>query len=105
MWRLAVSTSASVTKGSSATIDPHGTDTAHIARELGVPDERSTTIAAQVDGIMPANGADAAHALMRIGCVDRPRLHDGSGEPGPRQLTSEHKPQLRQAHAATGHRG
>ncbi len=30
------------------------------ARELGVPDERVTTIAAQIDGIAPANGATAA---------------------------------------------
>ena len=30
------------------------------ARELGVPDQRVTTIAAQVDGITPANGANAA---------------------------------------------
>ncbi|WP_219845398.1 zinc-binding dehydrogenase [Paenibacillus sp. AR247] len=30
------------------------------ARELGVPDERITTIAAQVDGITSANGANAA---------------------------------------------
>jgi NADPH:quinone reductase-like Zn-dependent oxidoreductase len=29
------------------------------ARELSVPDERITTIAAQVDGITPANGANA----------------------------------------------
>ena len=36
------------------------TDTVQAARELGVPDERVTTIAAQVDGITPANGANAA---------------------------------------------
>ena len=29
------------------------------ARDLGVPDERVTTIAAQVDGITSANGANA----------------------------------------------
>jgi NADPH:quinone reductase-like Zn-dependent oxidoreductase len=46
-----------------AAIDLHGTDTVQAARELGVPDERITTIAAQVDGIIPANGADAAHAI------------------------------------------
>lgn len=38
----------------------------HAARELGVPDERITTIAAQVDGITPANGADAAHAIDEV---------------------------------------
>jgi NADPH:quinone reductase-like Zn-dependent oxidoreductase len=52
--------------GLTAAIDLHGTDTAHTARELGVPDERITTIAAQVDGITPANGADAAHAIDEV---------------------------------------
>jgi NADPH:quinone reductase-like Zn-dependent oxidoreductase len=46
--------------GTTAAIDLHGTDTVQAARELGVPDERITTIAAQVDGITPANGANAA---------------------------------------------
>jgi NADPH:quinone reductase-like Zn-dependent oxidoreductase len=46
--------------GVTAAIDLHGTETAHTARELRVPDERITTIAAQVDGITPANGANAA---------------------------------------------
>jgi NADPH:quinone reductase-like Zn-dependent oxidoreductase len=46
--------------GVTAAIDLHGTDTARAARELGVPDERITTIAAQIDGITPANGANAA---------------------------------------------
>ena len=46
--------------GVTAAIDLHGTDTMQAARELGVPDERITTIAAQVDGITPANGANAA---------------------------------------------
>jgi NADPH:quinone reductase-like Zn-dependent oxidoreductase len=49
-----------------AAIDLHGTDTVHAARELSVPDERITTIAAQVDGITPANGADAAHAIDEV---------------------------------------
>ena len=52
--------------GVTAAIDLHGTDTVHAARELGVPDERITTIAAQVDGITPANGADAAHAIDEV---------------------------------------
>jgi NADPH:quinone reductase-like Zn-dependent oxidoreductase len=43
-----------------AAIDLHGTETAQAARELSVPDKRITTIAAQVDGITPANGANAA---------------------------------------------
>ena len=46
--------------GVTAAIDLYGTDTAQAARELSVPDERITTIAAQVDGITPANGANAA---------------------------------------------
>jgi NADPH:quinone reductase-like Zn-dependent oxidoreductase len=46
--------------GVTAAIDLYGTDTVQAARELGVPDERVTTIAAQVDGITPANGANAA---------------------------------------------
>jgi NADPH:quinone reductase-like Zn-dependent oxidoreductase len=47
-----------------AAIDLHGTDTVHAARELGVPDERICTIAAQVDGITPANGANAAPGAL-----------------------------------------
>jgi NADPH:quinone reductase-like Zn-dependent oxidoreductase len=46
--------------GVTAATDLHGTDTVHAARELGVPDKRITTIAAQVDGITGANGANAA---------------------------------------------
>src|ERR1700733_11797510 len=46
--------------GVTAAIDLYGPETAQAARELGVPDERITTIAAQVDGITPANGANAA---------------------------------------------
>jgi NADPH:quinone reductase-like Zn-dependent oxidoreductase len=46
--------------GVTAAVDLYGTDTVQAARELGVPDERVTTIAAQVDGITPANGANAA---------------------------------------------
>jgi NADPH:quinone reductase-like Zn-dependent oxidoreductase len=46
--------------GVTAAIDLFGTDTVQAARELGVPDERIATIAAQVDGITPANGANAA---------------------------------------------
>jgi NADPH:quinone reductase-like Zn-dependent oxidoreductase len=52
--------------GVTAAIDLHGTDTVHTAQELGVPDERITTIAAQVDGITPANGADATHAIDEV---------------------------------------
>lgn len=47
-----------------AAIDLHGTELVHTARELGVPDERICTIAAQVDGITPANGANAAPGAL-----------------------------------------
>jgi NADPH:quinone reductase-like Zn-dependent oxidoreductase len=46
--------------GVTAAIDLYGTETAQAARELSVPDERITTIAAQIDGITPATGANAA---------------------------------------------
>ena len=46
--------------GVTAAIDLYGTETVHAARDLGVTDERITTIAGQVDGITPANGANAA---------------------------------------------
>ena len=39
--------------GVTAAIDLHGTETVHAARELGVPDARICTIAAQVDGVSP----------------------------------------------------
>jgi NADPH:quinone reductase-like Zn-dependent oxidoreductase len=47
-------------RGITAAIDLYGTETAHAARALGVPDTRIATIAAQVDGITPTNGANAA---------------------------------------------
>ena len=50
--------------GARVPIDLHGTETAQAARELGVPDERITTIAAQVDGITPTNGANAAPGAL-----------------------------------------
>jgi NADPH:quinone reductase-like Zn-dependent oxidoreductase len=43
-----------------AALDLHGTETVHVARELGVPDRRICTIAGQVDGVPAANGANAA---------------------------------------------
>lgn len=51
-------------EGVTAAIDLHGTETVHAARELGVPDKRICTIAAQVDGITPANGANAAPGTL-----------------------------------------
>ncbi|WNV87771.1 NADP-dependent oxidoreductase [Umezawaea sp. Da 62-37] len=55
---------ALVPDGVTAAMDLHGTDTAQAARELGVPDARITTIATQVDGITPANGANAAQGAL-----------------------------------------
>ena len=46
--------------GVTAAMDLYGAETVHAARALGVADARITTIAAQVDGITPANGANAA---------------------------------------------
>ncbi|WP_041832542.1 NADP-dependent oxidoreductase [Actinoplanes sp. N902-109] len=46
--------------GVTAALDLHGTDTITVARELGVPDARMSTIAAVVAGVTPANGANAA---------------------------------------------
>jgi hypothetical protein len=51
--------------GVTAAIDLHGTETVHVARELGVPDERITTIAAQVDGVTPATVPTPPPALWR----------------------------------------
>ena len=50
--------------GVTAAIDLHGTETVHAARELGVPDARICTIAAQVDGVSPANGANAVPGTL-----------------------------------------
>ncbi|MGQ5639858.1 MULTISPECIES: NADP-dependent oxidoreductase [unclassified Streptomyces] len=47
-----------------AAIDLHGVETVHAARELGVPDSRICTIAAQVDGVAAANGANAAPGAL-----------------------------------------
>lgn len=58
---------ASAPSGVTAAIDLFGTDTVQAARDLGVPDERITLIAGQVDGITSANGANAApDAIDRI---------------------------------------
>ncbi len=50
--------------GVTAAIDLYGTETVHAARELGVPDDRICTIAAQVDGVSAGNGADAAPGAL-----------------------------------------
>jgi NADPH:quinone reductase-like Zn-dependent oxidoreductase len=51
-------------RGITAAIDLYGKETVHAARALGVPDTRITTIAAQVDGIAPTNGANAAPGAL-----------------------------------------
>ncbi|MFF4122413.1 NADP-dependent oxidoreductase [Microbispora rosea] len=50
--------------GVTAAVDLHGTETVHAARELGVPDGRICTIAAHVDGVPAANGANAAAGAL-----------------------------------------
>ncbi|WP_459957843.1 NADP-dependent oxidoreductase [Nocardia sp. IFM 10818] len=50
--------------GITAAIDLFGTETVHAARTLGVPDSRITAIAAQIDGITSANGANAAPGTL-----------------------------------------
>jgi NADPH:quinone reductase-like Zn-dependent oxidoreductase len=60
-----------------AALDLHGTDAVHVARELGVPDGRICTIAAVVDGVPAANGANAEpDALKNIArLIAAGRLH------------------------------
>ena len=57
-------------QGVTAAMDLHGTETAHAARALGVPDARIVTIATQIEGIAAANGAttssDALEDLARL---------------------------------------
>ncbi|MEW2164045.1 NADP-dependent oxidoreductase [Streptomyces sp. NPDC007084] len=50
--------------GVTAAIDLYGEETVHAARKLGVPDGRVCTIAARVDGVTAANGADAAPGAL-----------------------------------------
>ncbi|WP_405606474.1 NADP-dependent oxidoreductase [Streptomyces sp. NBC_00076] len=50
--------------GVTAAMDLHGEETVHVARELGVPDKRICTIAAQIDGVTAANGANAAPGTL-----------------------------------------
>ncbi|WP_024935858.1 NADP-dependent oxidoreductase [Actinomadura welshii] len=50
--------------GVTAAIDLYGTETVHAARELGVPDDRICTIAAQVEGVSAANGANSAPGAL-----------------------------------------
>jgi len=64
--------------GVTAAMDLHGTDTIAVARELGVPDARMTAIAAVVEGITPANGANAVpeaiEDIARLAAEDRIRV-------------------------------
>jgi NADPH:quinone reductase-like Zn-dependent oxidoreductase len=50
--------------GVTAAVDLHGIETVHAARELGVRDGRICAIAAQVDGVSPANGANAGPGAL-----------------------------------------
>ncbi|GLY64752.1 hypothetical protein [Amycolatopsis taiwanensis] len=50
--------------GVTAAIGLRGMETMDAARELGVPDNRICTIAAQVDGVPTANGAYAAPGAL-----------------------------------------
>jgi NADPH:quinone reductase-like Zn-dependent oxidoreductase len=50
--------------GVTAAADLYGTETVHVARELGVPDDRICTVAAQVDGVAAGNGANAAPGAL-----------------------------------------
>ncbi|MCF2534385.1 zinc-binding dehydrogenase [Streptomyces sp. FB2] len=50
--------------GATAVLDLHGVETVRVAREIGVPDSRICTIAAQVDGVTAANGANAAPGAL-----------------------------------------
>ncbi|MER7283606.1 NADP-dependent oxidoreductase [Dactylosporangium sp. NPDC000244] len=71
--------------GVTAAIDLYGTETAQAARALGVPDERITTIAAQINGITPANGANAApgaiEEIARLIAAGRLRVPIAAGFP------------------------
>jgi len=64
--------------GITAAMDLHGTNTIAVARELGVPDARMATIAAAVDGVTPANGANAApgaiEKIARLAAESRLRV-------------------------------
>lgn len=48
-----------------AALDLHDTAIVDVARELGVPDERICTIAAVVEGVPAANGANAGAAALQ----------------------------------------
>ncbi|SFE45234.1 NADPH:quinone reductase [Actinacidiphila alni] len=64
--------------GVTAALDLHGTDTVTAARALGVPDDRICAIAAQIDGITSANGANAVPGALediaRLVATDRLRV-------------------------------
>ncbi|MEU6848942.1 NADP-dependent oxidoreductase [Actinacidiphila alni] len=64
--------------GVTAALDLHGTDTVTAARALGVPDDRICAIAAQIDGVTSANGANAAPGALediaRLVATDRLRV-------------------------------
>ncbi|WP_410634920.1 NADP-dependent oxidoreductase [Amycolatopsis sp. cmx-4-83] len=71
--------------GITAAIDLHGTETAHTARELGVPGDRICTIATQIDGVPAANGANAEpgalEEIARLVAQGRLRVPIAAGFP------------------------
>jgi len=71
--------------GVTAAIDLYGTETVHAARELGVPDGRICTIAAQVDGVASVSGANAAPDVLdevaRLVAAGRLRVPIAAGFP------------------------
>jgi NADPH:quinone reductase-like Zn-dependent oxidoreductase len=71
--------------GVTVAMDLHGVETVHAARELGVPDGRICTIAAQVDGVPAANGANAApgalEEIARLVAAGRLRVPIAAGFP------------------------
>ncbi|SEQ07360.1 Alcohol dehydrogenase GroES-like domain-containing protein [Microlunatus flavus] len=79
---LAERVRALVPDGVTAAVDLYGTEVVQAARALGVPDARITTIAAAVDGITPANGANAAPGALEE--IPRTWPRDASSSRSPR---------------------
>jgi NADPH:quinone reductase-like Zn-dependent oxidoreductase len=71
--------------GVTAAIDLYGVETVHVARELGVPDDRICTVAAQVDGVpsayAPNAAPDALDDVARLVAEGRIRVPIAAGFP------------------------
>jgi NADPH:quinone reductase-like Zn-dependent oxidoreductase len=61
---LAERVRATAPGGITAATDLYGTEAVDAARELGVPDDRISTIAARVDGVTAVSGAQAAPGTL-----------------------------------------